>query len=125
MIGAWHKKSLLLVALALLAVAVTSRLRADDEEVAVERTYVKTPDAPRGQSQEEADAKSGGCISCHTKSDSPSMHDNVAVLLGCADCHGGDATVKAPAGLAANDPQYATLRDKAHVLPRYPEDWQY
>ena len=95
MVGGWHKKSLLLVALALLAVGVTGRLLADDEDVAVERTYIKTADAPRGQSQEEADAKSAGCISCHTKSDAPSMHDNVAVVLGCADCHGGDASVKA------------------------------
>ena len=125
MIAGWHKKSLLLVVLALLAAGVTQRLLADDEEVAVERTYVKTPDAPRGQSQEDADAKSAGCISCHTKSDAPSMHDNVAVVLGCADCHGGDAMVKAPEGLAATDPQYATLRDKAHVLPRYPQDWNY
>src|SRR5208282_2374313 len=111
------------VALALLAVGVTGRLLADDEEVAVERSYVKTPDAPRGQSQADADAKSVGCISCHTKSDAPSMHDNVAVVLGCADCHGGDATVKAPEGLAAAEPQYGVLRDKAHVLPRYPQDW--
>ncbi len=41
MVAGWHKKSLLLVALALLAVGVTGRLLADDEEVAVERTYVK------------------------------------------------------------------------------------
>src|SRR5579875_3285938 len=125
MVVGWHKKSLLLVLLALLAAGVAGRLLADDEETAIERTYIKTPDAPRGQSQEEADAKSAGCISCHTKSDAPSMHDNVAVVLGCADCHGGDATVKAPDGLAAADPQYAVLRDKAHVLPRYPQDWNY
>ncbi len=125
MVAGWHKTSFLLVVLALLAAGVTTHLLADDEEAAVERTYAKTPDAPRGQSQEDADAKSTGCISCHTKSDAPSMHDNSAVLLGCADCHGGDATVKAPEGLAATDPQYATLRDHAHVLPRYPQDWNY
>jgi len=125
MVAGWHKTSFLLVVLALLAAGVTTHLLADDEEAAVERTYAKTPDAPRGQSQEEADAKSAGCISCHTKSDAPSMHDNSAVLLGCADCHGGDASVKAPEGLAAADPQYATLRDRAHVLPRYPQDWNY
>ena len=64
-------------------------------------------------------------MSCHAASDAPSMHDNQAVLLGCADCHGGDATVTAPAGLAKADPQYASLRDHAHVLPRYPENWHY
>ena len=76
MVAGWQKKSFLLVVLALLAAGVTSHLLADDEEVGIERTYVKTPDAPRGQSQEDADAKSAGCISCHTKSDAPSMHDN-------------------------------------------------
>ncbi|MFO1246649.1 MAG: hypothetical protein U1E93_00170 [Alphaproteobacteria bacterium] len=121
----WHKKAVLLAVMALLAGAATTRLLAGDEDVAVERHYAKTPDAPRGQSQAEADAKSEGCISCHTKSDAPSMHDNQAVLLGCADCHGGDATVKAAASLGKSDPQYAALRDRAHVLPRYPENWKY
>src|ERR1700722_4493217 len=125
MAAGWHKTSFLLVALGLLAIGVTGRLLADDEEVAVERSYAKMQEAPRNESQQDADAKSAGCISCHTKSDAPSMHDNVAVVLGCADCHGGDASVKAPAGLAAADPQYAVLRDHAHVLPRYPRDWDY
>src|SRR6478736_5322303 len=121
----WHKKTLLLAALALLAGIATTRLLASDEEVAVERHYTKTPDAPRGQTQAEADAKSAGCISCHSASDAPSMHDNRAVMLGCADCHGGDAAVKAAENLPKTDPQYAALRDKAHVLPRYPESWHY
>ena len=101
MAAGWHKTSFLLVALGLLAIGVTGRLLADDEEVAVERSYAKMQEAPRNESQQDADAKSAGCISCHTKSDAPSMHDNVAVVLGCADCHGGDAAVKAPRGLAA------------------------
>src|SRR5476649_1008586 len=125
MTAGWHKKSLLLLVLVLLAGAAATRLLAGDEDVAVERTYGKTPDAPRGQSQAEADAKSAGCMSCHTASDAPSMHDNQAVLLGCADCHGGDATVTAPAALAKAAPQYASLRDRAHVLPRYPANWNY
>ena len=125
MAAGWHKKALLLAALALLAGAATTRLLAGDEDVAVERHYTKTPDAPRGQTQEQADAKSAGCISCHSASDAPSMHDNQAVLLGCADCHGGNAAVKVAAGLAKTDPQYAVLRDQAHVLPRYPQNWKY
>ena len=125
MAASWHKKALLLAALALLAGAATTRLLAGDEDVAVERSYAKTPDAPRGQARAEADAKSAGCISCHSASDAPSMHDNQAVLLGCADCHGGNAAVKAAANLAKTDPQYAELRDRAHVLPRYPENWKY
>ena len=125
MAAGWHKKALLLAALALLAGAATTRLLAGDEDVAVERHYTKTPDAPRGQTQAEADAKSAGCISCHSASDAPSMHDNQAVLLGCADCHGGNAAVKVEASLSKTDPQYAVLRDQAHVLPRYPQNWKY
>src|SRR2546430_10656856 len=42
----------------------------------------------RGQSQEEADRKSSGCISCHTSTDEPTMHPTKTVHLGCTDCHG-------------------------------------
>ena len=47
MAAGWHKKALLLAALALLAGAATTRLLASDEETPVERHYAKTPDAPR------------------------------------------------------------------------------
>jgi len=53
------------------------------------------------------------------------MHKSAAVVLGCVDCHGGDATVTAAAGLAKGSAQYAALRDKAHVLPRYPKSWHF
>src|SRR6267378_4093972 len=43
-----------------------------------------------GQLQEEADAKSTGCIACHGQTDSPTMHTTNTVRLGCTDCHGGD-----------------------------------
>ena len=69
--------------------------------------------------------KSAGCTSCHTATDQPTMHANPAVVLGCVDCHGGDAAVKAPRGLAANDPAYRELIEQAHVLPRLPESWHY
>ena len=42
----------------------------------------------RGQSQEEADRKSAGCISCHSSTDEPTMHPTKTVHLGCTDCHG-------------------------------------
>ena len=38
-------------------------------------------------------AKASGCVSCHVKTDEPSMHPTGTVRLGCVDCHGGDATV--------------------------------
>ncbi|HEY0266583.1 MAG TPA: multiheme c-type cytochrome, partial [Rhizomicrobium sp.] len=125
MTARWHRKSVLLAMMALLACGGATYVLAGDEDVAVERHYAKTPDVKMGESQEEADAKSAGCISCHTASDAPSMHENIAVVIGCADCHGGDATVTAPKGLDPKAAQYASLRDRAHVLPRYPENWHY
>src|ERR1700679_4284239 len=56
--------------------------------------------APRFQTAAEADAKSAGCITCHTKSDAPTMHRNKAIMLGCADCHGGNPNVTLPTGAA-------------------------
>src|SRR5208282_2159837 len=41
------------------------------------------------------------------------------------DCHGGDAHVTAPPGLKKTDAEYAAIRDRAHVLPLYPEAWNY
>ncbi len=96
-----------------------------DEATPAARTYVTAPAARAGETRAEAQAASAGCVTCHAQTDAPSMHQSAAVVLGCADCHGGDATVTAPAGLAKSDPSYATLRDQAHVLPRYPEDWKF
>src|SRR3989442_5180060 len=46
------------------------------------------PDLSR-QSQAEVDRKNVGCRSCHTTTDSPTMHASTTVKLGCVDCHGG------------------------------------
>src|SRR2546427_10554776 len=46
-----------------------------------------------GQSHEEAERKSSGCISCHTSTDEPTMHPTKAVHIGCTDCHGGDTSL--------------------------------
>ena len=52
------------------------------------------PQGPvRGESQEEAMARSTGCVSCHTSTDEPTMHPSKGVHLGCTDCHGGNNTV--------------------------------
>src|SRR5689334_23672103 len=55
-----------------------------------------SPPAPQAQSVAQADAKSAGCMSCHTATDRHTMHQNPGVVLGCADCHGGDAKVVKP-----------------------------
>ncbi len=54
------------------------------------------------------------------------MHANPAVVLGCTDCHGGDAKRSRAAtrsrAIAGTTPR---LRDEAHVLPRFPETWNF
>jgi hypothetical protein len=77
---------------------------AAEEETPRDIVYRPTPPAPRAQLPAEAALKSAGCSSCHTATDQPTMHANPAVVLGCVDCHGGDAGVQAPPGLAADDP---------------------
>lgn len=78
--------------------------------------YPVYPAAPAMQTEQTAELKSFGCVSCHSKTDASSMHNSPSVVLGCTDCHGGDPTVR------ADD---ADARDKAHVAPRYPETWHY
>src|SRR5436309_12484868 len=82
----------------------------------------QAPATLSGQSQEDADRKSAGCTSCHTQTDQRTMHRSSSVRLGCTDCHGGNATVKAdgPAG----SPAYERARRQAHVAPRHPEAWK-
>jgi len=74
----------------------------------------------RGQSQEEADRKSAGCVSCHTSTDEPTMHPTKTVRLGCTDCHGGNASVAIAAGTQPNSAEYNAAKEKAHVQPRDP-----
>ena len=98
---------------------------ASEEEKPVERHYVTAPPAPASQTAEQMEAQSAGCVSCHIKSDAPTMHMTPAVRLGCTDCHGGDAAVTGDPALARTDPQYIAARERAHVLPRYPHSWNY
>jgi len=87
--------------------------------------YPIYPPAPAVQSDQEMAAKSHGCVSCHTETDEKTMHANPAVVLGCTDCHGGDATIMKPAGARQGDREYFASQEKAHVLPRLPESWHY
>ncbi|MBV9072713.1 MAG: hypothetical protein JOZ10_03695 [Acidobacteria bacterium] len=72
------------------------------------------------QTQEEADAKTRGCMSCHTTVDSQTMHEPGTVRLGCTDCHGGDASVMNSA--SKDSAEYTANKYKAHVRARYRED---
>ncbi|KFG88274.1 LVIVD repeat-containing protein [Sphingobium herbicidovorans NBRC 16415] len=114
----------LLLILAALTVPVVI-LHASDAEKPVERVYAVTPPAPMSQTADQVAAKSDGCYSCHTKTDEPSMHATPAVMLGCVDCHGGNAAVRGDPSHGFDDPAYVAARDRAHVLPRYPESWHY
>ncbi|HEX8872500.1 MAG TPA: hypothetical protein VF758_07025 [Candidatus Acidoferrum sp.] len=74
-------------------------------------------DTVRGQSQEQADRKSAGCITCHTATDEPTMHPSKAMHLGCTDCHGGNASAGIAPGTAPNSAEYNAVKEKAHVQP--------
>src|SRR6185369_2197074 len=64
---------ILILALALL-VGPNRVAIANDEEKPVHRIYVKAPPAPQSQSDELVESKTAGCVSCHVKSDAPTMH---------------------------------------------------
>ncbi|HLJ92028.1 MAG TPA: hypothetical protein VKU02_02430 [Gemmataceae bacterium] len=60
------------------------------------------------QTEAEAAGKSAGCIACHASTHDP--HNKATVHLGCVDCHGGDPN--------------STVKEQAHVLPRFPGAWK-
>lgn len=85
--------------------------------------YPVYPGAPLRQSEAQAEAKSAGCMTCHTQTDRKTMHTNPGVTLGCTDCHGGDAAIQLTAGVASGAPEYANAMEKAHVPALYPDAW--
>ena len=70
------------------------------------------------QSQEEADRKSSGCVTCHTSTDSASMHASGTVRLGCLDCHGGNNEVRIGKGISSKSDEYSRLKRRAHPQPK-------
>jgi hypothetical protein len=72
----------------------------------------------RTQTVAEADAKSIGCVTCHISTDEPTMHPTGTVRLGCTDCHGGNADVRAPQGSSTGDAHYQRAKREAHPTPR-------
>ncbi len=113
---------LMRIALLLLISTLVVARASDETGTAVVRQYLTAPSAPLAQTREAAAAKSAGCLACHTSTDQPTMHATPAVVLGCSDCHGGDATVRWQ-GPATDATAYSLARDSAHVLPRYPQAW--
>ena len=117
-----HTKHLLFATLT--SVGLCCAVAASEGEHPEKVDYPEYAPAPARQQAQDAEKKSAGCESCHTDSDAKSMHVNPAVVLGCVDCHGGDAAVFAPTGPRVES-DFAALRDAAHVRPRYPETWHY
>src|SRR5678816_4955987 len=62
------------------------------------------------QSQADADRKSAGCITCHTATDSATMHSTGTVRLGCTDCHGGNPEIPLAADAPKDSAQYAQAK---------------
>lgn len=78
-------------------------------------------DSPtQGQSLEQANGKSAGCISCHSPMDEPTMHPTKTVQIGCTDCHGGNSSSSVAPSTAQNSPEYVAAKQRAHVQPRDP-----
>ena len=94
---------------------------ASESSTYIARHYAEIPPAPRAQSMAAAMEKSVGCQSCHTTTDSMTMHESPGVILGCTDCHGGDSSIVSSEG----DFKNKSLMEQAHVLPSYPDDWHY
>ncbi|KUO55949.1 MAG: hypothetical protein APF82_01745 [Sphingomonadales bacterium BRH_c42] len=119
--------ALMLAGLVLSGALAVSQIHASEGEKPVERDYsrVIVPPAPARQTVAEMMAKSAGCTSCHVRTDAPTMHVTPAVRLGCTDCHGGDAGVMSNSDLPHTHSDYTAARDRAHVLPKYPESWHW
>src|SRR6266481_8997875 len=76
-------------------------------------TIARAPLPPRNwidQTQADADRKSVGCLQCHQGVE-PMHKAEQNVVLGCTDCHGGNAA----RGLT---------KEQAHILPRNKEFWK-
>ena len=90
--------------------------------------HAAAPVAPKTQNAAQASAQSFGCVTCHSATDQHTMHRNPAVVLGCVDCHGGNPLIAKPAGSAyqgSGAPAYRAALDRAHVQPRFPQEWKY
>src|ERR1700692_723028 len=105
------------LAASLLLAAVAARIPAPSLHASAEKTGPNLI----GQTQEEADRKSAGCISCHTQTDEPTMHATGTLRLGCTDCHGGNADARAASGVSSSSPEYEQAKRHAHPQPRDPK----
>src|SRR6202012_866040 len=78
------------------------------------------PVLTRKETPEQAAAASAGCVSCHVGIEHQNMHAEDTVVLGCTDCHGGNASIEV-AGTKGS-PEYKAAENKAHILSRFAAD---
>jgi hypothetical protein len=120
---------ILFAALTFALVPAVKTLASEGEKpVSRDYTLVRAKAAPAVQTLADMEAKSAGCLSCHVRTDAPTMHATAAVQLGCTDCHGGDAVSKNAWGkpeLGYDAAYNKAAMARAHVLPKYPESWHY
>ncbi|RZT06291.1 LVIVD repeat-containing protein [Duganella sp. CF402] len=116
-------KHILALALLLMTAAVVTLVSANSGPALSLREYIMAPAAPAAQTEKQAEAKSSGCLSCHTVTDRHTMHANPGVVLGCTDCHGGNASVVGEG--KPESPAYRSALDAAHILPRDEKYWQH
>jgi hypothetical protein len=87
---------------------------------APESARLKLRAPTRTETPEQAARASAGCLSCHTGIEHPNMHMEATVVLGCTDCHGGNADIMRTSGTGTD--AYEEAEQKAHVQPLFPED---
>ena len=84
-----------------------------------------TPDALSSdvmrQTQKAADQKSVGCISCHGRTDVPTIHRPQTVRLGCIDCYGGDPNVLVTGEISETSPSYQDGKTKRMFNLSFPK----
>jgi hypothetical protein len=77
------------------------------------------------QTHAEAEAKSVSCLACHHGVED--MHGSPNVVLGCADCHGGNASAaleKQFPGFEKDKVRYDAFKTASHVAPLNKEFWK-
>jgi hypothetical protein len=97
--------------------------------IAMERPLPAAVSAPPrnliDQTHAEADAKSVGCLACHHGIED--MHGSPNVVLGCADCHGGNASAaleKQFSDFEKDKTRYDAFKAASHVQPLNKEFWK-
>jgi hypothetical protein len=104
-----------------IAIAMTRPVAASSSLTA---THSLPPRNLIDQTHAEADAKSAACMVCHHGIED--MHGSSSVVLGCADCHGGNASAalqKQFSGFGHDKTIYDAFKTASHVAPLNKEFW--